>query len=79
MTVYLIMTSCDSGAARADVDQIVETRDCARVEATDLAAIAGPVRVYEFASWDAAQNYCDEKDARWPARPARLVITRGEY
>jgi hypothetical protein len=78
MTVFLIMTQCDNGAAYAEIDQIVETLPTAQRESVDLSRMGcGPIRIYQFAGWEDAQNYTDEKDARYPSpKLAKLVSTR---
>ena len=78
MTAFLIMTGCDHGAAYAECDQIVETLDIARREANDLQAMGcGLIRVYQFTSEAAAQDYVDEKDSRWPGKTvARIALVR---
>jgi hypothetical protein len=73
MTAYLIMTGCDHGAAYAECDQIVETLALAKREKADLVKMGcGEVRIYEFENESAAQDYVDEKDARWPKGAKRV-------
>jgi len=79
MPSYLIMTGCENGAAYAECDQIVETMSIALREKNDLIKMGcGQIRIYEFTTEDAAQNYIDEKDSRWPNKlSAKLVSSHG--
>ena len=71
MMAYLIKTGCEHGAAYAECDQIVET--LAKREQADLRKLGcGEVRIYEFIDESAAQDYVDEKDARWPKGAKRV-------